>query len=282
MMGRRTGSALLISALAATAATTSTPTPQTEGDVRFTVYSDVATIAPGSTFHLAFEFTIEKDWHIYWLNPGDSGIATSIEIKAPEGFTVGPILFPGPQRIEDAGMVSYGYETAATLIAEVKAPEALTPGEALRFDIRSDWLVCKQTCVLGSAETTLALKTAEAGQSTRSPDTARLAKAKERLPQPLKEFKVGRAGWSGSAASARFDATVPKGFDIEIFPLLVEGVESCPGLVEGLPDGSRRLAWVFDVDVNRLGPAPPPSVGVVRVKRDDEERFFDLVPQVGK
>lgn len=259
-----------------------TPTESTSvGDVRLTVYSDVAAVGPGSTFHLAFEFTIEKQWHIYWLNAGDSGMPTEIEIKAPEGFSVGPVRFPGPVRIEDAGAVSYGYEDAATMTAEIKAPDPLPPGADWRFDIRADWLACKQACVLGSAEKSITLRPA-AGESIASPDSARVAEARRRLPQPLKEFRLGRAAWTGTPAAARFEATVPGDFDLELFPLIVEGVESCPGLVEELPDGSRRLAWVFDVDVKRLGPAPPPTVGVLRVSRGDEQWWFDLVPEAGR
>ncbi|MCL4197852.1 MAG: hypothetical protein KJZ69_10205 [Phycisphaerales bacterium] len=251
------------------------------GDVQLAVYSDVAEVAAGSTFHLAFEFTIEKHWHIYWLNAGDTGMPTEIEIKAPEGFSVGPVLFPGPRRLEDAGVMSFGYEGEATMIAEVKAPAALPPGSDWRFDVRADWLVCKQACLLGSAERSITLRTA-AGEPTASPDSVRVAEARRRLPQPLNEFKIGRAAWTGTPAAARFEATVPGDFDLELFPLIVEGVESCPGLVEELPDGSRRLAWAFDVDVKRLGPAPPPTVGVLRVSRGDEQWWFDLVPEVGR
>ncbi len=250
-------------------------------DVRMSVYSDIAAIAAGSTFHVAVEFSIEKEWHIYWLNAGDMGVPTEIEIKAPEGFSVGPVRFPGPKRIEDAGVVSFGYEGTATMIAEIKAPAALPPEGEWRFDIRADWLACRQTCVLGGAEKSITFRTAATGEPARSANASRLAEAKKRLPQPLKEFRVGRARWTGAPEAARIEATVPAGFDLELFPLVIEGVESCPGLVEELADGSRRLVWVFDVDVKRLGPAPLPSVGVLRVSRGDEQWWYDLVPEIG-
>lgn len=256
---------------------------ETDGRVDVEVYADVAVIAPGATFHLAVQYTIEPDWHIYWLNPGDMGIATSIEIAAPEGFTVGPVLFPGPARIGPVeAMTTYGYEGAATAIAPIKAPEYLKAGALLRFDVQTDWLVCKETCLLGSARAGVTLRTAAEGQPSEPANAARFKAAKARLPRPLKELTIGKGAWSGPASRPRFEAIVPAGVEIDFFPLIVDAVETGDAEIEKQSDGSSRLAVAFDVDVNRLGPAPPPTVGVLRVKKDDEEMFFDLVPHEGK
>ncbi|RYI99547.1 MAG: thiol:disulfide interchange protein, partial [Acetobacteraceae bacterium] len=38
-----------------------------------------AAVAPGQRFTVALEQDIKAHWHTYWLNPGDSGQATTIE-----------------------------------------------------------------------------------------------------------------------------------------------------------------------------------------------------------
>jgi len=42
---------------------------------------------------------MEQDWHTYWVNAGDSGMATSLKWAPPPGFTAGPILWPYPDRL---------------------------------------------------------------------------------------------------------------------------------------------------------------------------------------
>ena len=43
--------------------------------------------------HLAVEFTIAPKWHIYWENPGQSGLATELEGKGLDADIV--CLFEG-------------------------------------------------------------------------------------------------------------------------------------------------------------------------------------------
>ncbi|MEC7983643.1 MAG: protein-disulfide reductase DsbD domain-containing protein, partial [Myxococcota bacterium] len=80
----------------------------------------------------AVEIKLEPEWHIYWENPGDSGMETYLESD-------GQLLFPVPKKIQlDGDIVNYGYEEKVTLF--VQNPSA--------DQIRLRWLVCKaDTCV---------------------------------------------------------------------------------------------------------------------------------------
>jgi DsbC/DsbD-like thiol-disulfide interchange protein len=40
--------------------------------------ADVASVEPGTTFTTGIVLTMAPGWHIYWKNPGESGLATSI------------------------------------------------------------------------------------------------------------------------------------------------------------------------------------------------------------
>ena len=64
---------------------------------------------PGSQLCVALALTMEEGWHIYWKNPGDSGLPTSIQWNLPEGFSVEETKWPYPQRFETSGIVSFGY-----------------------------------------------------------------------------------------------------------------------------------------------------------------------------
>ena len=42
-------------------------------------------IAPGQTLWLGVQLQHAPDWHTYWINPGQAGMATNFEWKLPEG-----------------------------------------------------------------------------------------------------------------------------------------------------------------------------------------------------
>lgn len=98
----------------------------------------------------AVVFTIPDHWHIYWQNPGDSGIPTALDWKSlPDGVSAGPIHWPVPKRAETGGLVNYGYEKQVLLPVPLKVEDnAATDGAVV---VKADWLVCKDTCIPESA-----------------------------------------------------------------------------------------------------------------------------------
>ncbi len=59
---------------------------------------------------------LEKEWHVYWVNPGDSGEPPRVTWDLPAGITAGAIEWPAPRRLGTASIVDYGYEDAVMLI----------------------------------------------------------------------------------------------------------------------------------------------------------------------
>jgi len=101
-------------------------------------------------------FKPEPGWHIYWSNPGDSGMPPSAQWTLPPGFSAGPLLFPFPERILTPPLVSYGYAQETTLLTEITPPAGWKPGPiTLRAEV--DWLVCKEACLPGHANLDLTL-----------------------------------------------------------------------------------------------------------------------------
>ena len=102
-------------------------------------------------------YTIPKHWHIYWQNPGDSGIPTTMQWTLPAGITAGEILWPVPERIETSGLVTYGYSNTITL------PVPLTPSRDNvkgAISVTTKWLVCKDACVPETATLSASLPNA--------------------------------------------------------------------------------------------------------------------------
>ena len=42
---------------------------------------------------------MDKGWHTYWRNPGDSGGPIEIDWDLPKGFSVSDIKWPLPERL---------------------------------------------------------------------------------------------------------------------------------------------------------------------------------------
>lgn len=109
--------------------------------------SEVSSIKAGSPFRVAFVIDLERGWHAYWSNPGDSGMPTSVIWKLPPGFTVSELQFPFPKAFNDAGIVSYGFENRAVILATVTPPKNLSLNSKVEIEAEVKRLVCKDTCL---------------------------------------------------------------------------------------------------------------------------------------
>jgi len=132
--------------------------PVTDKHVSVELISEVSTIAAGEPFWVALKISHEEHWHTYWINDGDSGLPTKIDWQLPEGFTAGPIVWPYPQKIIMAPLVSYGFEGDAYLLVQITPPEKL-PDTPAELKARVSWLMCKEVCIPGKANLSISLTT---------------------------------------------------------------------------------------------------------------------------
>jgi DsbC/DsbD-like thiol-disulfide interchange protein len=132
---------------------------------------------------LAVQLTIKPGWHIYWRNPGDAGLATSIKWTLPQGVTAGPIAWPQPERFIARSIVGYGYRARVALLTAVKLPARFAP-DTISIEAAVSWLACAEVCVPGSRTLKLALPVSDAVPRN-DPAQARLfAETRRRIPQP--------------------------------------------------------------------------------------------------
>jgi thiol:disulfide interchange protein DsbD len=99
-------------------------------------------------FTLGLHLVVAEGWHTYWKNPGDSGLPLDAEIDSPDGFTLGELQYPTPQKFPGDGSVSYGYEDSVVVLVKVFPPKDKQIDNP-HFRIKLKWLVCKQVCLPG-------------------------------------------------------------------------------------------------------------------------------------
>ena len=146
--------------------------------------ADVSEIVPGETFHLGLRYELEPHWHVYWKNPGASGLAPEVEWTLPEGFEAGSMAFPAPERFELGGLVSYAHEGSPLFIVPVQAPFDLPAGETVTIQASAFWLICKDVCIADEAVLELTLPVGDG----MLPDENAALFAAARDAQPLADF----------------------------------------------------------------------------------------------
>ncbi len=141
---------------------------------------------------IGLHLRLEDGWHVYWKNPGDSGMPTSIAWTLPEGFAAGPMQWPAPRRIEVPPLTSYGYEDEVMHLTEIQVPAGLKPGTRVPVRARADWLVCKEICIPASADFTVTLPVSSVPVGPDPRWAAAFATARSAGPLPLE-------GWQATA-----------------------------------------------------------------------------------
>jgi DsbC/DsbD-like thiol-disulfide interchange protein len=125
--------------------------------VKIKLISEQTSLKPGGKALLGLYFRMEKGWHIYWSNPGDSGQAPSVSWKLPYGFSVGEIQWPLPKKLPLPSLMDYGYENEVLLMVTLKVPSRLDATKPVKLAAKVRWLACKEVCIPGSAEVILEL-----------------------------------------------------------------------------------------------------------------------------
>jgi len=145
--------------------------------------ADVRTVQAESTFRVGVLIEMEPGWHIYWKNPGEAGLPTSIQINTPAGFEVGEIAWPTPKQFVQPGdIVGYGYEGQALFTAEIRAPKTLAPSSTVPITAEARWLCCERVCIPGKGSLSLDLT---AGAQSKSGDVALFDTWSARVPVDL-------------------------------------------------------------------------------------------------
>jgi len=147
---------------------------------RLTLISEYADLKPGENW-IGLRFQIDPGWHIYWMNPGDSGEPPRASWHLPSGFQAGELQFPTPTRIHDHSLIDYGYENGAVLLSKLTVPPNASGSVDLSADVR--WLVCREVCIPGRGS--VVLKLPLSGSNAPSSDAGLMRAAESQLARDL-------------------------------------------------------------------------------------------------
>ena len=163
-------------------AATAAGAPVRNGPVEALLVSELTSITPGTPFTIGLLLRMDPDWHVYWKNPGDSGLPTTLEWSLPPGFAAKPLQWPIPDRIVQQDLATYGYSREVLLPVEILPPRTLAAGTVVTLKARAGWLACRVECTPGSAELSLAMPVAAAGAAPDSRWSGMFKAARARLP----------------------------------------------------------------------------------------------------
>src|SRR6266576_1978263 len=140
-------------------------------------------IAPGSQTYFGLNFHLEKGWHIYWVNPGDSGQPPRVQLHLPAGLSEGEIEWPAPRRLGTSTIVDFGYDDAVMLLVPVRASSTLPTNQVAQIAADLRVLVCREICVPGKANISLALPTKSMPPEVDARSSALITAARKSLPR---------------------------------------------------------------------------------------------------
>jgi DsbC/DsbD-like thiol-disulfide interchange protein len=234
--------------------------------VEVRLLADAASLEPGASFVAGVLFDLEPGWHVYWRNPGEAGLSTAVEIRAPAGLEVGPLRWPLPVAFDQAeGIPGYGYEGGVLLTREVRVPASWrADGSPASLSAEVSWLACRKVCVAGSASLALELpQRASAAEAA----AKRVASWEDRLPTadaPPLRMTPG-AGLAPGERAGEVTAWLDWGGpapEVEWFPAPGEGLKVSGAGARSRANLTRLDARVAVVGRNRT-PAELPSLLVV-------------------
>ncbi|RAJ94910.1 protein-disulfide reductase DsbD family protein [Aliidiomarina maris] len=178
------GLAILITSATAAEVNSPTRSPVVEQPhLDAQLLTEHSTVAAGESFWVSVKLVPEQGWHTYWINPGDSGLATQIEWQLPDGVEVGPIVWPTAEKYRIGPLANYGFEGPTYLLQRIHIAADYSH-DSLELSNRVDWLVCEEYCIPGHAELSLQLPLAnESVVATDNQDS--FAQARNNLPEPV-------------------------------------------------------------------------------------------------
>ncbi|MDP3738674.1 MAG: protein-disulfide reductase DsbD family protein, partial [Hyphomonadaceae bacterium] len=237
-------------------------------------------VAPGDTFLGALKLDLEDPWHVYWMNPGDSGLPPAVSWTLPEGVQAGDFKWPAPHAIPLATLMNYGYEHQLVLPVEFKVPATAKPGDTINLSGKFDWLICSDVCVPDGAELSLTIPV-QAARATDTTASGEIGKSIATMPVPLTgAATVERTadGFRVAAVDGDLAEAAKTASDIHFFP---EGQEIIHAAKQQVRRGDAGVSVTLKAsDYAKAGDQPLPGIVVVKAA-DGSLRSWQVPAQPG-
>jgi thiol:disulfide interchange protein len=161
--------------------------------LQVSLVSEEKSIQPGHPFWVVVQLQIQENWHSYWKNPGDAGMATAIEWELPNGFKASPIVWPTPKKFSVDSIIGYGYEGKVLLLTQITPPDTLATGKSVEIGAKVRWLVCSDSaCLPGESETKTELPVLDQIAQISRETSSLFSQARMQLPKKLSGIQAFR------------------------------------------------------------------------------------------
>jgi thiol:disulfide interchange protein DsbD len=249
----------LAAAIASSTASAQTA-PPAKPHVEASLIAETRAIVPGEPLHLALRQKIQAGWHTYWLNPGDSGLPTELDLSLPPGFKAAPLQWPIPERFTSGSVVDYGYTGEILIPVTIETPAALVTGTDIKLTAHASWLACSDICIPEDAALAISIPVAAATElDPRWTDAFESGRARIPTPNPF-PTRLSVAKDTLTLHVAMGDASKLR--DIMFFPVDIDVVDNvAPQIVTGNSSG---LDVTLARDASKAAPAGLNGVLVFR------------------
>ena len=162
--------------------------------VQASLVSQDASVQPGRPFTVALRLVHQPHWHSYWVYPG-TGLPTTLTWTLPAGWKASEIQWPTPGLLIDSQNTVVGnvFEGDLLLPVTLTPPADLKAGTPVTLTAKSDWLMCKDSCVPGNADLSLTLPVSSDTPALDPAFGDRIKSVIAQLPKPID-------GWNVSAS----------------------------------------------------------------------------------
>ena len=161
--------------------------------VKASLIAEDSNFLPGQPFWVAIHLKMDDHWHVYWKNPGDSGIPVSVEWKLPAGFKADSLEWPYPKRMGADSLVGFGYENEVYFLTRIVPPNDVNTSGNIPLKASIKYLVCSDSaCLPGENEVQMEIPLTKGKPETNASVTALFAKAREDLPKTTENFQAQR------------------------------------------------------------------------------------------
>jgi cytochrome c biogenesis protein CcdA len=221
-------------------------------------------------------FDLDPGWHIYWRNPGETGLPTRVRWSV-DGSEVGPTSWPAPSVFgeSDGLFTSYGYADQVLLAAEATRREPAPGPRMARAEI--ELLVCEVECIPAKLSLSRRLDAGPRGSAPASDEVRRLfERYAARVPTAPDSLDMGLESLFSQSAirpGDRFRAAIavrscasgrtgsceslePVRSGPAFFPYRMESIELEPTGIESRPGVEGGYLLTFDASA---GPGEEPA-----------------------
>lgn len=176
----------------------------------------------GKSWQAGVEISLKGEAHTYWRFPGDSGVPPAFDFAGSQNMASATPRYPAPERIEEAGLQTFGYKGEVIFPITVVAVDADKP---LILTLHFTYAACEKICMPTEARLRIELDPRLQNQTL----SKRIADYEALAPRPLStpgaprltivkgEARAGKPVWIVSAdpapgAAADLIADGPEGW----------------------------------------------------------------------